>query len=250
MPPRLSYKKWATKECEFLRANYRKMSNPDLAKLMDRPWQSLAARAQILGISSKRERRWTSEEDAVIVGEYAVTTTASLSNKMNRTKDAILKRAINLGVKKTPQAIYDAQCEAKSVVSFDPSSVTTHDLAYLAGIVDGEGCIYAEAKRSRSSIRLTVTNTSLALINWIVGRFGGNVHVCKKSRRRKRICYSWYVNGQRLAARILAAIIPYMVIKRKQAELALQWQPGMSAEASAAMVEAMSALNSPENRDE
>lgn len=106
--------------------------------------------------------------------------------------------------------------------------------AYLSGIIDGEGCVYAvESKSGRSikrpsispnfRIHLTVTNTSEHLIGWITGRFKGYVCVTHKVGQHKATRTCWRVEWRGEKAEIvLRGCLPYLTVKKYQAELAFK----------------------------
>ena len=103
------------------------------------------------------------------------------------------------------------------------------ELAYLAGIIDGEGCIgvyrsgwrYAGRRTPRHALTLKVTNTDPRMLLWIMERFGGTVRPTGEKRPRHRESWVWQMGSARMAANILVAVFPYLVIKREQAVLAL-----------------------------
>lgn len=112
-------------------------------------------------------------------------------------------------------------------------------LAYLAGIVDGEGslCIYRvnPAKYNRyknPSYRsvLNISNTKKELFDWIEDNFG-NLNKSKKHRRsifkknstHERWIYEWVVQGHRLVD-ICTQLLPYLVLKKRQAELIIEFR--------------------------
>ena len=102
------------------------------------------------------------------------------------------------------------------------------DLAYIAGIVDGEGSISISrygGKRNSSYCRLTVTNTSEWLIRWLQFSLGGSVSVYKRKEESHKIAYNWYLN-EHLTLDALKLILPYLRIKRPQAEIAIQFLEG------------------------
>lgn len=116
----------------------------------------------------------------------------------------------------------------------DVERYTKEDLAYMAGIIDGEGsiCVYSffasphqrNGKRYlRHSTMLSVSNTSTALMDWIVERFGSKMRTVKRTRQDWKQAYHWQV-GYARAAEILQAVLPYLVIKRRQAELLIEFQ--------------------------
>jgi len=93
------------------------------------------------------------------------------------------------------------------------------DLAYLAGIIDGEGCIFLS---SRNVVEVSVSNTSLWLCNYLKFVFTGSVIKVKEDARGNRQqLYHWSVKCQR-AHLCLKLLLPYLRIKKPQAELAIQ----------------------------
>lgn len=110
------------------------------------------------------------------------------------------------------------------------NSETEH--AWAAGIVDGEGCVYiarsgrwdAPAKKRNYSVVLAVKMTSEPTIDRL-----GNMFAPAKSSfvPSRRIGHkdAWQIrwSGTR-ARRVLASILPYSVTKRREIELALQYE--------------------------
>lgn len=105
-----------------------------------------------------------------------------------------------------------------------PSEPT--DLAYLAGIVDGEGYITISGvttKANRGAIRVGVTNTYKPLIDWLL-EYGGSVKAKPEGRvgsLGKLPCYHWGVTARLEILALLKSIEPYMRIKRDKAKLAI-----------------------------
>jgi hypothetical protein len=112
------------------------------------------------------------------------------------------------------------------------------DIAYLAGIIDGEGTItlaikngsgkQVGAKWSRPLVH--VVNTDLALLGWIEERFGGYLYdqPIGKASDRSKPCYrlSW---GGPEAIEIVTTVLPYLVVKRAQADVLLRFADTYSA---------------------
>lgn len=92
--------------------------------------------------------------------------------------------------------------------------------AYMAGIVDGEGSIGVRRRLRYITPILQVTNTRKDLLEWLVLRCGGAIYVNKEERDGRKQLYSWQTFGRKAQA-IIREILPYLVIKRQQAELAL-----------------------------
>lgn len=102
-------------------------------------------------------------------------------------------------------------------------------VAYLAGMIDGEGTIgIYEMKGPRSLrpsfyVQITVTNTDTVLMDWLVATFGGRVDRRRDPSRspRHRQPYAWRVPGDNAEA-LLHAVLPRLIVKRGQAAVALQ----------------------------
>jgi len=100
------------------------------------------------------------------------------------------------------------------------------DKAYLAGIIDGEGCIQLVKKSNNHSFdaRLSITNTNQDLLDWIYKRIGGlyykNSWTYKQPTWKER--HDLIFTNQK-ARSILHTVLPYLVIKKPQAELVLSY---------------------------
>ena len=102
------------------------------------------------------------------------------------------------------------------------------DLLYLAGIVDGEGCVSVTygTKSGHERIRLTVSNSDRHLIDWLTSRIGGSVSKNKTKRNRKP-AYHWEIYANK-AFIVLTLLLPYLKLKKRQAELCLQFHTDKS----------------------
>lgn len=103
------------------------------------------------------------------------------------------------------------------------------ELAYLAGIVDGEGSISvkSESKKRPYVVYLSVTNTNYDMIKIFEGHFGGKVRKRNWSNNQKNAkknwkpCYEWCISKLQ-AVRAVEKLLPYIRIKNKQAILLLR----------------------------
>lgn len=98
---------------------------------------------------------------------------------------------------------------------------------YLAGILDGEGCITVGAGQKNTCVNynsiLVVQNTSKPLIDWLQQKFGGSVYLSKKSTAKTKEAYMWRVLKKKDIEILLLATLPYLVVKREQAKLLLEF---------------------------
>jgi len=107
------------------------------------------------------------------------------------------------------------------------------DLAYLAGIVDGEGYIGITADHRKRNpkkpcwrLKVTVTNTNEWLMQYLKFSIGGGTIQLKNSKNL-RPCYQWEIRYGK-AAEFLKLIFPYLRLKKPQAELAIKFQASVS----------------------
>lgn len=107
--------------------------------------------------------------------------------------------------------------------------LTSEIRAYLAGLFDGEGTLGIRVYRKKGKtpshyLGVCVGNTHKGVIEWLVKTLGGSFHVDKSYLKRGgNIVYKWTITGN-TAARFLIEVKPYLLIKSKQAELALYFQ--------------------------
>lgn len=102
---------------------------------------------------------------------------------------------------------------------------TIEQIAYLSGIVDGEGCFYfGKVKQGRYGngtqwhCKLSVTNTDKRLTDWLNNLFGGTKEQRYRWTSKKafnRPIYRWDASGP-LLDYICPIILPFLVIKREQ----------------------------------
>src|SRR5262249_15710023 len=101
---------------------------------------------------------------------------------------------------------------------------TAAELGYMAGIVDCEGCFCLHnAGTHRFASQLHVGNTSPQLMEWLRSNFGGSVSAERRSNPRHKPVFRWYAAADDLDA-MLVALLPYLVVKRAQAELFLAYR--------------------------
>lgn len=106
----------------------------------------------------------------------------------------------------------------------------TH-VAYLAGIIDGEGCVYIgnhsccpKTGDKHFQTLLKVSSTDQNLINWLIEIFGGlqGEYTPKQMAKNCRSqVYFWQCSGQRLT-HLCELILPFVIIKRDEIEIMLK----------------------------
>ena len=102
-------------------------------------------------------------------------------------------------------------------------------LAYTAGILDGEGCISAyktKAKRPNYQMYVNVSSTDEWLARWLQMQYGGHAGVIPRHGNQRDL-WRWNIYGKK-AQEFLTLILPYLQLKRTEAELAIQFQEAKS----------------------
>lgn len=113
---------------------------------------------------------------------------------------------------------------------FNGKHISNEDLAYFAGILDGEGSVYIShpIRGNRKDIKMpiyhtvfSVTNTEMELLQWIHKRFEGTIRSIKTDKNTtaiRRPIWRWYCYGKGIQE-ICELLLPYIVIKKRQLEI-------------------------------
>ena len=107
--------------------------------------------------------------------------------------------------------------------------LTPMQLGYIAGIIDGEGCIRIRqnGKKGNGCVSLHVVNTDLEVLNRLKDWTGlGFVYQTRKKKYNSASCralYSWELSPKD-CNELLMSISDILIIKQKQANYALLYQ--------------------------
>jgi hypothetical protein len=95
------------------------------------------------------------------------------------------------------------------------------DLAWVAGYVDGEGCVGVYTTGANRSLRLTVQVNSVDFrsIEKLHDLFGGYINQSCNTMSGRTL-HQWRLTNKS-AEDMLMEIMPYLLVKREQAEVAL-----------------------------
>ena len=178
---------------------------------------------------------WTPEEDQVLRRHYPTSTNAEIEALLpNRPLHGIKVRASRLGLQKQLAFHEMGMPFTGSVIGHLPET----EKAYLAGIVDGEGCITLHRRSPQGknnpvyALFVEISNTSPALKKWLDERFPDKTYYrfITKAQPHHKQGYEWVLSGNRQVMVFLREIVPYLVIKREQAELLAQGYVHLSEE--------------------
>src|SRR6516164_6011888 len=100
--------------------------------------------------------------------------------------------------------------------------ITETDRAYLAGILDGEGSFSIRITATGGfTARMDVGNKDLRLHEWLREKFEG------ADAGSDRGCLRTRWSNKKAMTKVLEAALPYLIIKREEAEIMAEWLRGM-----------------------
>ncbi len=102
-------------------------------------------------------------------------------------------------------------------------------LAYLAGIIDGEGCfgMYYSKRLDRHFMTVDIYNSSVELLDWLNENFPGSHREIKAPS--KKIHTNWkpqhiWRSNNNQTLQFLKDVLPFLIVKKKQCELAIKFR--------------------------
>jgi hypothetical protein len=105
--------------------------------------------------------------------------------------------------------------------------LTVEEVAYAAGFFDGEGHIRIQKHSSRCDtflLQVSLTQATPYPLDWFVEKFGGTTKGrVVPYKDGKRTIYNWQ-SSSFVAERFLRVVLPYLRVKRDEADLALRFR--------------------------
>lgn len=157
--------------------------------------------------------RWTDDETKLLREIYHSKTRDELEEIFKRTGQAISWKAKEL---KMPKKI-----GYRKLNHF--KELTNEEAAWLAGLIDGDGCLTYSNDKRNGAIRpiLSIANTHENTMKWIHKRLELSKLIKSKDNWRPR--FSIGISAFRTLKYLLLQIAPYLRIKKKQAKLMLEF---------------------------
>lgn len=189
-------------------------------------------------------RHYTEAEDDTIRRHYPTATSDEWASLLpGRSVHGISVRASRLGVQKDVNK-WEYKTPAPTTIIGHLSDI---ERAYLAGIVDGEGCIQFHRRNAKDGrkpvyvLAVSIANTSPALLDWLETRLPHRAYIHRHthSKPQWRDRYDWVLSGNRQVLIFLKEITPYLVIKKEQAILLGQGYLHLSDESRSVLFEKM-----------
>ena len=109
-------------------------------------------------------------------------------------------------------------------VTLELLGTTELEIAYLAGLFDGEGCVTVSREvrqgKERVRARISVAMTTPEPLFIYKRIFGGAISVREPKRKNWKTCYDWHLQGGKVAL-FLRALEPYILVKKDKLLLSL-----------------------------
>lgn len=104
-------------------------------------------------------------------------------------------------------------------------------LAYMAGIIDGEGSIMLwknknSKKRGQYNLRINVSSTDKCLIDWINTHFAGHCYMVNAPSRQNpnwKKQFLWQLPSPNLLT-FMIELVPFLIIKKERFQIAIKFR--------------------------
>lgn len=173
-------------------------------------------------------KRWSQEEEAIVSKDYPTMRTTEICKTLNRSAYSIQRKAKDLKIKKI--STYSSSIKIGPKKQYSLEHVDKKDLSYVAGLFDGEGWFhfYWQPPKYTAKIqglRVAIGNSDGETLKQLETIFNlGCITRAHKPSKYGTVMTQWYLTGWQ-AICFLKAILPYLRIRRKDAESAiLKWE--------------------------
>ena len=165
-------------------------------------------------------RYWTEDEVKFLQKNYETMTKAEIASALGRTEESVKKKMFALR-------------HRKGFWKHVNLMLTEVQIGYLAATIDGEGSVsinkgkgcvsVVEGSQHRLAPRITIGNTDFAFIQKIQRMVPGCLERGSRKNPKHKICYYFIINGISRVYPVLKAIRNELVVKRKQADLVIEF---------------------------
>lgn len=100
--------------------------------------------------------------------------------------------------------------------------ISETEMAYFAGLFDGEGCVLLGKSQAGYGIQAHINITYIPNLERLRNIFGGSITLHKKRAANHKQLYEWFISGRNVHD-FLQTILPYLSEKKPQAELSIQY---------------------------
>jgi hypothetical protein len=195
----------------------------DIAQKLGRTIRSVRLKARSLNIRRIPYKKWSEEEVQLLKVFLKTKSLSELSRIFKRSKGAIASKMYNLGL------ATDHYNELHDTTNIN-TNLPEWFKGYLAGLVDGEGTVSIvktnrkDRKNEQYKPLVEITNTCRKALDIVIERVGSFRCHSKKGRlyrNSRKAIYDILIRKHKDVEVFLEMILPYLIIKRKHAELVL-----------------------------
>ena len=101
--------------------------------------------------------------------------------------------------------------------------ISTVDLVYLAGFLDGEGCFSISYHEHGNVHGLSVEQTDGRVLEWCSHTFGGNLRQKPRRVESREQIFEWVLRRKERLIPLLTSLIPYLKVKKVPATILLEY---------------------------
>jgi hypothetical protein len=94
--------------------------------------------------------------------------------------------------------------------------------AYIAGLIDGEGCITILKSNGGYSLTVSINQNDGRILDYCYGVFGGTIYVNIDKRNPNKL-WKWQITNEK-AMEMLKKIYPFLTRKKIEAETAIEFE--------------------------
>lgn len=164
-----------------------------------------------------RYPKWTEKEKQSLRKLYPTIPAYEISKRIDRPESAIRIMAHRLNLKADRTLHWTHTW--KFINSNPYKSLSREDLAYMSGIIDGEGFLDMD---KRGFWRLGVGNTYKPLIDWLGNKIDYSTCTYRRSQNPKwKESWTWNLHGNLKVFALLKLLFPYLIVKKDKAIIAI-----------------------------
>lgn len=217
---------WTEEEKNKLRDIYPHKKNKDVADELNRSKRAVRRMKEKLGLEKSDEffkkyphctvgEKWSDDEIKFLENNYDSMLKGKIVSEINRTWISIKCKASKMGLKRSKKVK-----ETIDIKNHKPIGISNEDASYLAGVIDSDGSItFIKNHDIYFNPVVSVTNMSKNLIK----KIEKITEVSKINYISKKGLWKWETSSRRDVYGILKSIKEYLIIKKKQAELTLNF---------------------------
>lgn len=155
-------------------------------------------------------RRWRNEEITFLRENYGLLSLEEIAKKLGRLYSSVKSKSGRID-----------KIHPRKIRIFRLDNLCDIDVAYIAGLIDGEGSItIARDRRQFYAPRITITNTNPYLLKWLKLKLGSEGSFFEKKSRGR--AWEWRIQGYGVLPAI-QRLNPFLVIKKAQAQIAINF---------------------------